>query len=67
MSVSSLVSLKFKAGAGRPHTAVSRRGRKLLLALGVAAALTACGKKGDLELPPVEPVLGDEQSSGDAQ
>lgn len=52
-----------KAGPGRSFLAISRSRRSLLLALGASLLLTACGKKGDLELPPAEPVLG-EQAPG---
>jgi predicted small lipoprotein YifL len=34
----------------------------MLLVLGAALALAACGRKGELELPPAEPVLDDEPS-----
>ncbi|MEM8948534.1 MAG: lipoprotein [Pseudomonadota bacterium] len=46
---------------------VSSQRRKLLLALGASLTVAACGKKGDLELPPIEPVPADEPSGGDAQ
>jgi predicted small lipoprotein YifL len=31
----------------------------------LAGALSACGKKGPLELPPPEPVIGDEPGPND--
>ncbi|MGI9485024.1 MAG: LPS translocon maturation chaperone LptM [Geminicoccaceae bacterium] len=65
MSESSHVSPKPKVELSRPYADVRRR--KLLLALGASVALAGCGKKGDLELPPAEPVLRDEQPGGDAQ
>ena len=67
MSESFLVSPKPKVELGRPYAGVSRQRRKLLLALGATVALAGCGKKGELELPPAEPVLENEQPGGDAQ
>ena len=67
MSVSSLASPEPKAGTKSLLPLVSRRRRKLLLGLSAALALSACGKKGDLELPPVEAVPADEPLGGDAE
>ncbi|MGI9510030.1 MAG: LPS translocon maturation chaperone LptM [Geminicoccaceae bacterium] len=43
------------------------RRRRFLLTFGAVAVLSACGKKGPLELPPAEPVLDDERPDGDPQ
>jgi predicted small lipoprotein YifL len=47
--------------AGRPARALGRRRLLALLALGVAGALGACGKKGPLRLP--EPASSDAESA----
>lgn len=63
MSVDSATSPLARFGSGCRVDSSGRR--RLILALGASLALTACGRKGSLDLPPVEPVLGDEPASDD--
>jgi len=63
MSVDFTMSPSARSGSGQKSDPAGRR--SLILALGASMALTACGRKGDLELPPVEPVLGDDAAGED--
>jgi predicted small lipoprotein YifL len=70
MSVSSPASSAVQAGRGQHRFVRYQDRRRLIWWIGASFALSgmlsACGKKGDLELPPPEPVDG-ETSSGDDQ
>ena len=63
MSVDFTMSPSARSGSGQRIDPAGRR--RLLLVLGTSLALTACGRKGDLDLPPVEPVLGDDAAGED--
>ncbi|MEZ5930674.1 MAG: lipoprotein [Alphaproteobacteria bacterium] len=64
MSVIAPILLERRSGRSRQTHDVGRR-RRLLAVLGASLALAACGRKGPLELPPVEPVGDDE--AGDTE
>ena len=54
MSVVTPLSLAHPSQSNRASDVVSRRRRRVLLIFGASLALAACGRKGPLELPPVE-------------
>jgi len=63
MSVVTPISLGRQLDPSQPVSEDGRRRRRLVLALGASLALAACGRKGPLELPPVEPGALDEPPS----